>query len=447
MPEPATREELLATLQSLALEGPSIERLSAARDAIARGLLGSARDVALTDASGRAIPLLVWSARWGDLELVKLVLAQGADVHAGHGADGTALHAAAERGDLAMCELLLAHGASPLALRHTGESVLRAAHPHGRSLLRELLRRAARAAAEPHASTFVGLATLPSPRRYVLRTDRGALELRHAVQAQPRLDVVLVASDVKTTVRALGNLVQAARREADVARRPVEAAQRLAFVYRLNGLPWTIVPLVFEVGSPWRVEHVRELAAPGTGIAPFARALAGALSARVIHLEHDTYTFYFEHGGIERRTPEAIDDELAAMQVLVPPMRVRTDGYHVQLEVTGIEPSEVERVDVVVLQEHGDPDVDRTVARPTAAPALLGGPVAWVPGQPALVSAPEPRTSEPPPVVSAPASAPPRVSAPPPLVVEAPSPTPPMVRPPPPMVVLPVTPAAESDET
>jgi hypothetical protein len=159
---------------------------------------------------------------------------------------------------------LVARGASPLALRADRESVVRSAHAHPRSALFQLVRRVAREAAERQPGA--GFATGPFARRYVPRTDRGVDDLRRAVEPRRALDVVLVHDELKNVARALGNLVQAPRREADVVRRAVQDAARLLFLLRLHELEWTLVPFVFESESPWSIEDVPELAAPGTGV-------------------------------------------------------------------------------------------------------------------------------------------------------------------------------------
>jgi ankyrin repeat protein len=448
---PQSRETLFQLLRDLALaDGTDPHRLSAAREGIRSGHLGPPSEAFLENGAGRPVPLLVWAAEWGDLEMASLLLDRGAAIDAGAGEDGSALHAAASKGHVALVELLLARGASPLALRRTRESVLRAAHSHGRGAIVPIVRRAAKEAIERSGGGFGGLAALPFDRRYALRTDRGVHDLRRSVEERRQLDVLLVHSDLKTTLRALANLLEAPRREADVASRPVQDAQRLLFVYRLRGIEWTIIPFVFEAASPWNVEHVRELAAPGSSIAPIARAMAGASRSRVVHVKYDEYTIYSEHGGIETRPSDEMDEALRALGVLVPPMRVATDGYHVQLQLFGLEPSDVERVDVVVLQEIGDPDVDRSVQR--TAPALVGPPPTLVaPDAPPIVRmppepAPEHARSEPPMVHEPPPMVPVPVPKEPPAIVREPPATvarttpneaPPLVRGPPPLVTSP----------
>ncbi len=344
-----SHDALLALLTELARSGPSAERLAKAREDMRA--LGAPKDL-------EGAPLLVWAVRWNDLEMV---------------------------------ELLLGHGAGTFVLR--GEPLVRLAHAQGRPML-DAIRRAARAAAE--RSPAPGLAIAEWERHFSLRTDRGVAELRRSARA---LDVLLVASDLKSVARALGNLVHAPRREADVATRPVQDAHRLVFLFRLRGIEWTIVPFAFDDGSPWNVEHVTELAAPGTGIAPMARALASATRSRVIHVRHGSHTIHTEHGGIETHDD---GDPLTDQALFVPPVRVRSDGYHVQLEICGVDASDVERVDLVVLQELGEPAIDRRTALPSAAPAVVGAPVLLSPNLPPVVThAPEladgpPRTGAPP---------------------------------------------------
>lgn len=330
---------------------------------------------------------------------------------------------AASWGDAAMVELLLQRGASALAIAETRESALRAAHRHPNVV--SILRRAAREEIERTRSACASVVAMIFDRRYALARDRGAADLRAATSA---LDVLCVKADLKTAVKALATLVQAPRREADVAQRAVADAERLVFLYRLRGIDWTIVPFVFEPSSPWNVEHVTELAAPGTGIAPIARALANAVAARVVHVKHAEHTIYSEHGGIETRSGE---DDLRALGILIPPMRATTDGFDVQLQLFGLEASDIERADVVVLRELGDPDVDRRVPQTSGIPAFVGPPpVASLPGAPPLVKQEEeerrPMQHEPPPMLAIPTS-----HAPPPMVPIAPAPIEPAMPEPP----------------
>lgn len=438
---PRSREALLRLLQDLArADHPTPERLASAREAIRNGHLGPPSEAIVEDGAGRPIPLLVLAAVWDDVEMVKLLLDHGAEIDAGSGAEGTALHAAAASGSLALVELLLTRGASPLASRHTRESVQRAVHRHGHHPIVQLVRRAAYEAIARAGTACAGLATMPFARRYVLRTDRGVDDLRRAVAERQRLDVVLVRSDLKTTARALGNLVQAPRREADVAHRAVQDAHRLVFVYRLRGIDWTIVPFLFEVSSPWNIESTVELAAPGAGISPIARALASATQSRVIHVKYDEHTIYTEHGGIETRRADEGDDELRELGVFVPPMRVSTDGYDVQLQLFGVDGSDVERADLVVLQELGEPEIVRAVQLPTAAPAVVGAPTLLAQGLPPMVQgAPEPGPPR--------SDAPPMLREPPPIVVEtgpAPSEAPPLMREPPALVAQPTSSSSDA---
>ncbi|MEZ4338303.1 MAG: hypothetical protein R3B82_16910 [Sandaracinaceae bacterium] len=132
-----------------------------------------------------------------------------------------------------------------------------------------------------------------------------------------------------------------------------------------------------------------------------------------------------------------MDAMLAELAVLVPPMHVATDGLGVRLELGGVALEEVERVDLVVLQEHGAPAVDRRPGQAPAAPAMLApdGTPLLAHAPPAAVAAPDPTQpplrSEPAPAAPPPVVAPPPPSAPPPALVSPgdvkPNAPPPMV--------------------
>ena len=68
-------------------------------------------------------PLMV-AARRGTLEMVKLLVARGADVNASSPTIGTALHAAAFRGRLDLCRVLIEHKADVNAPNDEGWTVL-----------------------------------------------------------------------------------------------------------------------------------------------------------------------------------------------------------------------------------------------------------------------------------------------------------------------------------
>jgi len=68
-------------------------------------------------------PLMV-AARRGTLDLVKMLLARGANVNASSPYAGTALHAAAYRGRLDICQALIAAGADVNAPNEEGWTVL-----------------------------------------------------------------------------------------------------------------------------------------------------------------------------------------------------------------------------------------------------------------------------------------------------------------------------------
>jgi len=360
------------------------------------------------------------------------------------------LAAAVAQGDADEVRALLEAGASPLAATGEHESMLRAAHarrdaPGGAEVLL-LLRRAASEAIEQSAARLNGLATPAGD------GDAGAIglaPLRRALRATRRAHVLAAECEVKTAARALGKLVGSPRREADVAQRPVADAPRLAFLYRAHGSAWTLIPLVFDIDSAWHLERVPELEARGAGLSPLARALAAEAECRVLHVEYDAVTEHSPSGALERKTfevedwwvpegtpptpdearallpdfagaPDALLEAAAARRerlrrmdaaldelgIRVPPMRVQTDGWGVQLELRGAR--DVERVDVVVLQELGDAPKDRALGQAPAAPAMVGPG-----GAPALAHAPPPKVDAPEP---APSSAAPMSNAPPPVL-------------------------------
>jgi len=80
------------------------------------------------------------AAAAGDLEIVRLLLDHGADVHARQADDFTALHAAGQNGHVEMIRLLLEHGADADAQTRGGQTALSLALQHGREAAAGLLR-------------------------------------------------------------------------------------------------------------------------------------------------------------------------------------------------------------------------------------------------------------------------------------------------------------------
>jgi ankyrin repeat protein len=61
------------------------------------------------------------AAMRGDIDRVRVLLHEGADVNAAHGDGMTALHWAADRGDPSLAEVLLAAGANVASLTRLGD--------------------------------------------------------------------------------------------------------------------------------------------------------------------------------------------------------------------------------------------------------------------------------------------------------------------------------------
>lgn len=362
------------------------------------------------------------------------------------------LHAATTAVDRARVEQLLSEGASARVPLAEQGSLLRVAHagsetPEGRGVF-QALRAAARREADNGVRTpgLAAAAGAVAPGAGSARAEAGA-----------DLKVVLLEGPAALAAKSLASLLAAPRREADVAARGVMDAARLLFCLQLRQSAWTIVPFAAP-SSPWALGDIVELNRRGDGLAPLCRALAECAGRRVILVEEDAFTTYGAEGTIARRDGESedgmplsdegrrqrLDAELAELGVWLPAMRIGTDGYDVQLEVTGVDPTAVERLDLVALQELGDPLADRRPAAPSGVPQMVGpgGRAIVAEARPAVVervaqpSAPPAMVpvvgSEPPPMVTkevtqneivspppkppAPAATPPAASAPPPMV-------------------------------
>lgn len=73
------------------------------------------------------------------LEIARMLLDRGADVHAVQAGDFTPLHSAAQNGQLELVELLLIHGADPQALSAGGQTPLDLAREKGHTAVVERL--------------------------------------------------------------------------------------------------------------------------------------------------------------------------------------------------------------------------------------------------------------------------------------------------------------------
>ncbi|MFK7992085.1 MAG: hypothetical protein AB8I08_39065 [Sandaracinaceae bacterium] len=319
------------------------------------------------------------------------------------------LHAAVTAGDRAQVEQLLADGASALEVLEPEGSLLRLAHagldrPDGRVIV-NALRSAARAEAESRAR-LSGSGVVDGDMAPGVSSLRGA--------AGDGLGVVLLEGPAALTAKTLASLLQAPRREADVGARGVMDAARLLFCLKMKEAAWTVVPIDLAPNAPWNLGEITELNRRGSGLEPLCRALAETAERRVIHVEADAFTVYGSAGTIERHTDA---DEgaptLNDLGVQLPAMRIHTDGHDVQLELTGVSPDAVERLDLVALQEFGEPRLDR---RPGAAPGM---PKMVAPGGQALLAEAPPARVEP---VASPTDPPSMVpivgSQPPPMVTK-----------------------------
>lgn len=303
---------------------------------------------------------------------------------------GNTLHAAVRAGDRAEVDGLLEGGASALAVVDPEGSLLRLAHggldrPDGRAIVNSL-RSAARAEAESRPR-LPGLGTVAGA------MSEGVAALREA--SGESVSVVLLEGPAALAAKTLASLLQAPRREADVGGRGVMDAARLLFCLRMKEAAWTAVPFALAADSPWNVGDITELNRRGEGLEPLCRALAETAQRRVIHIEATAFTIYGATGTIERH---GADDEgadaagapsLVDLGVALPAMRIRTDGFDVQLELTGVDAAAVERLDLVALQELGEPRLDR---RPGAAPGL---PAMVAPGGEAVLAEAPPARVEP----------------------------------------------------
>lgn len=98
-------------------------------------------DPRLAHATGaHGIPVLFHAAICGHTAAADLLVAHGADVHAGEGGN-TALHGAARFGQTDMVEWLLNHGAHVNALDYERKTPLRVAVETGHVAAAEMLRR------------------------------------------------------------------------------------------------------------------------------------------------------------------------------------------------------------------------------------------------------------------------------------------------------------------
>ena len=106
--------------------------------AAVRMLLANGAEVNVPSRNAQRVAPIHSAVAGGDAEIVRDLLADGADVHAREGGF-TPLHGAAAEGNVEMVQLLLDHGADPNARSDTGKTPADLARDRGKSKAVELL--------------------------------------------------------------------------------------------------------------------------------------------------------------------------------------------------------------------------------------------------------------------------------------------------------------------
>jgi len=106
--------------------------------AAVRLLLANGAEVNVPSRNAQSVAPIHSAVAGGEVEIVRDLLASGADVHAREGGF-TPLHGASAEGNVEMVQLLLAHGADPNARSDTGKTPADLARDRGKSKAVELL--------------------------------------------------------------------------------------------------------------------------------------------------------------------------------------------------------------------------------------------------------------------------------------------------------------------
>ena len=110
-----------------------------AHPAAARALLASGADPSQAARNGTRVAPLHSAVAGGNVEIVRELLAHGADVHARQEGGFTPLHNAAGEGGEEMVRLLLAHGADGAARSDAGKTPAEMARERGHDTITEIL--------------------------------------------------------------------------------------------------------------------------------------------------------------------------------------------------------------------------------------------------------------------------------------------------------------------
>jgi uncharacterized protein len=105
----------------------------------ARLLLASGADPNLASRNAQRVAPLHSAVAGGSVEIVRALLAHGADVHARQDLGFTALHGAAAEGSEEMVRLLLAHGSDRAARSDAGQTAADVARQRGKPAIAEVL--------------------------------------------------------------------------------------------------------------------------------------------------------------------------------------------------------------------------------------------------------------------------------------------------------------------
>ena len=329
---------------------------------IVAALLAAGADPNLGDGK-KEMPAIYHAARNNHARVVEALLKAGADPNRKNTLGFAALVVAADNDNLEIVRMLLDAGADPkITEDQSGQTAMNVEHGLNGTAIKTLLREAVKKRSDGKPEKGQGLSFLARKKGFNAATVLGVKDFqKFYYDSHPEWSVAFVHGLIEKVSGAYSEIMKAARRETDVAKKKISSASEFVHLLQLKGSHWTI--LLHALG--YYAEIKKE-----------AQALSKQLNTRVYtYAAEDTsgaegYEL-FENGEFiesafngdefqfesQRRSEPQFDEKTFPDQVFadegiyLPACYPEDDGFDIKLVLKGLAPEDVMRADLVVLKD------------------------------------------------------------------------------------------------
>jgi ankyrin repeat protein len=307
-------------------------------------------------------PPIYHAARNSDPRMVEVLLKAGADPDRKNKLGFAALVAAADHDSLEIVRMLLEAGSDPkITEDQSGQTAMNVEHGLNGAAIKALLREAVKKRQAGKPEKGQGLSFLARKKGFNAATVRGVKDFQKFYYGgHPEWSVAFVHGPIEDVSKAYSEIMKAARRETDVAKKKISSASKFVHLLQLKGSAWTI--LLSALGFYETIKNE-------------AQALTKQLKTRVFtYAAEDTsgaegYEL-FENGELlesafkadefqfesKRRSQPQFDEKtfpdsvFAEEGIYLPACYPEDDGFDVKLVLKGLSPEDVIRADFVALK-------------------------------------------------------------------------------------------------